>query len=105
MKNHTVLFHNIDLLPDNATVSEENTSAQRIQELRSFLEYAIHHELTPLQQETLHMFYAGGCNCTQIAKKRGVAVSTVSRSIARSHKRLRYLAKIRFPHLFLDKNR
>lgn len=46
-------------------------------------------ELTPIQRHDLEQYYFQGLSVTQIARQRGVHVSTVLRSIRRGENRLR----------------
>ena len=49
----------------------------------------IREELTPLQRETLLDFYFRELTISEIAQRRGVYKSTVTRTLARAEKRLR----------------
>ncbi len=46
-------------------------------------------ELTDLQRQTLTDYYFGGLNITEIAARRGVCKSTVSRTLRRAENTLR----------------
>lgn len=53
------------------------------------LEQALHHELTPLQRETILAYYVLQKNIPTIARERGVNKSTVCRTLQRGEARLR----------------
>ena len=53
------------------------------------LERALHHELTPLQRETILAYYVLQKNIPTIARERGVNKSTVCRTLQRGEARLR----------------
>ena len=67
---------------------QSGDNRDRIQRLLSNLPLAVRQELTPRQQEILHMHFTGGMSVTAIAKELGVNKSTVSRSLSRSMERL-----------------
>ena len=62
---------------------------QRLERLRRNLSVAVAEELTPRQQQLLHMFYYEGKNVTDIARELSVNKSTVSRTLHRAQERLR----------------
>ena len=64
------------------------TNEQEHSRLVRHLRRAITQELTPRQRETLVLYYSAGLSMTDIARHQGVTVSTVSRSLERSRKRL-----------------
>ena len=78
-----------------ASLGQSNSLAHN-RLLRS-LRRALREELTPRQLETVTLFFFQGLRMTEIAQIQGVAVSTVSRSLRRSCRRLekclRYGAK------------
>ena len=48
-------------------------------------------ELTPRQQEMLHLYYYEKLNMAQIAGRLGVNKSTVSRTLCRARRRLHHI--------------
>lgn len=62
---------------------------QRLDRLRRNLSVAVAEELTPRQQQLLHMFYYEGKSITGIAAELSVNKSTVSRTLHRAQARLR----------------
>lgn len=66
--------------------------AQRQRQLER-IQKVIRHELTPLQREALTDHYFNDLSISQIAQKRGVNKSTVSRTIHRAEVRLRRCLK------------
>lgn len=60
---------------------------------RQRVQRVIQEELTALQQETLLAYYIEDLNITQIAQRRGVHKSTVSRSLKRAEEKLRRYLK------------
>lgn len=65
---------------------------EQIERLRRNLKKVRRQELTPRQEEMIHLYYDLGLNMPQMARKLGVTKSTVSRTLARGKKRLkRYL--------------
>lgn len=69
------------------STSEDNH--QRMERLKRNLSIAVTEELTPRQQQLLHMFYYEGKNVTDIARELAVNKSTVSRTLHRARLRLR----------------
>lgn len=69
------------------STSEDNH--QRMERLKRNLSIAVTEELTPRQQQLLHMFYYEGKNVTDIARELAVNKSTVSRTLHRARARLR----------------
>ena len=53
----------------------------------------IEEELTPCQREVLIAYYIQDMNMVQIARERGVRVSTVSRTLHRAEEKLRRYLK------------
>lgn len=64
-----------------------NRLPKQIQKQR--IERVVREELTALQRETLIAYYFQGQNIPQIARKRGVCKSTVSRTLRRAEEMLR----------------
>ncbi len=56
---------------------------------RKRVQQVILQELTPIQRETLLAYYIEELNIVQIAQRRGVNKSTVSRTLKRAEKTLR----------------
>ena len=70
--------------------SEDNS--EQLSRLRRNMRLVRQRELTPRQQEMLHLYYDLGLTIPQIAKEKGLNKSTVSRTLARGRERLkRYL--------------
>ena len=70
--------------------SEDNS--EQLSRLRRNMRLVRERELTPRQQEMLHLYYDLGLTIPQIAKEKGLNKSTVSRTLARGRERLkRYL--------------
>jgi len=57
--------------------------------LKANLRRALMDELTPRQRQLVIMYFVEGWTMTEIAKKLGVNVSTVSRTVRRGKERLR----------------
>ena len=70
--------------------SEDNS--EQLSRLRRNMRRVRRQELTPRQEEMLHLYYDLGLTIPQIAKEKGLNTSTVSRTLARGRERLkRYL--------------
>lgn len=70
--------------------SEDNS--EQLDRLRRNMRRVRLQELTPRQQEMLHLYYDLGLTIPQIAREKGINKSTVSRTLARGRERLkRYL--------------
>ena len=70
--------------------SEDNS--EQLARLRRNMRQIRTRELTPRQQEMLHLYYDLGMSIPQIAREKGLNKSTVSRTLARGRERLkRYL--------------
>ena len=70
--------------------SEDNS--EQLARLRRNMRLIRERELTPRQQEMLHLYYDLGLSIPQIAREKGLNKSTVSRTLARGRERLkRYL--------------
>ena len=69
-------------------------NSQRRQRLLHNLSRAMTEELTPRQQEMLHLYYYEKLNMAQIAVRLGVNKSTVSRCLRRARQRL--YSRLRF---------
>lgn len=67
-------------------------NGEQMERLRRNLKKVRRQELTPRQEEMIHLYYDLGLNMPQVARQLGVTKSTVSRTLARGKKRLkRYL--------------
>ena len=66
-------------------------NSQRRQRLLHNLSRAMTEELTPRQQEMLHLYYYEKLNMAQIAGRLGVNKSTVSRTLCRARHRLHHI--------------
>ena len=67
-------------------------ASEQLSRLRRNMRLVRQRELTPRQQEMLHLYYDLGLTIPQIAKEKGLNKSTVSRTLARGRERLkRYL--------------
>lgn len=64
-------------------------NSERLARLRRQLRLARERELTARQRQFLDLYFDQGLTMTQIAADTGVAVSTVSRTLARAKRRLR----------------
>ena len=62
---------------------------ERLDRLARYLPVAIAEELTPRQQQLLHMFYYDGKSVSAIARELSVNKSTVTRTLQRAQDRLR----------------
>lgn len=71
--------------------SRPATNSQRRQRLLHNLSRAMTEELTPRQQEMLHLYYYEKLNMAQIAGRLGVNKSTVSRTLCRARHRLHHI--------------
>ena len=68
---------------------QQGDNSETLERLRRNLRKARTAELTPRQQELLHMHFDEGKSIRQIARELGVAPSTVSRTVNRAKDRLR----------------
>ena len=86
-----------DLLFDYAQLAEwrqgSGDNSQRLRRLRRRLPDAIA-ELTPRQQQMIHMQFQEGLSGPEIARRLGVNKSTVSRCLGRARRRL--YSRLRF---------
>lgn len=73
----------------------ENNEEQCSRLLRR-LRQARTQELTPRQQDFLHLYYEQGLSMQEIADLRGVHVSTVSRTLRRARERLHHVLQYVF---------
>ena len=83
-----------EFLGDLAVWERENSedNSEQLARLRRNMRRVREKELTPRQQEMLHLYYDLGLSIPQIARERGVHKSSVSRTLARARERLkRYL--------------
>ena len=68
---------------------QSDDNHQRLERLNRYLPLAVKEELTPRQQQVLHMFFYEEKNVTAIARELSVNKSTVSRTLHRAQERLR----------------
>ena len=83
-----------EVLGDMTVWEQENSedNSEQLARLRRNMRLVRERELTPRQQEMLHLYYDLGLTIPQIAKEKGLNKSTVSRTLARGRERLkRYL--------------
>ena len=79
---------------DLAAWERENSgdNSEQLSRLRRNMRLIRAQELTPRQEEMLHLYYDLGMSIPQIAREKGLNKSTVSRTLARARERLkRYL--------------
>lgn len=70
-----------------------DTNSKNLNAMKKALSKAIETELTDCQREIVNEYYFGGATVTEIAKRRGVSKSTVSRHLSRSRERLKSALK------------
>ena len=83
-----------EFLGDMTIWEQENSedNSEQLARLRRNMRLVRERELTPRQQEMLHLYYDLGLSIPQIAREKGLNKSTVSRTLARGRERLkRYL--------------
>ena len=83
-----------EFLGDLAAWERENSedNSEQLERLRRNLRRVRQQELTPRQQEMLHLYYDLGMSIPRIAREKGLNKSTVSRTLARGREKLkRYL--------------
>lgn len=81
-------------LGDLAAWERENSedNSEQLARLRRNMRRVREQELTPRQEEMLHLYYDLGMSIPRIAQEKGLNKSTVSRTLARGRERLkRYL--------------
>lgn len=71
------------------TREQQEDNHETIQRLRRNLRTARRDELTPRQAELLRLHFDEGLSIREIARRQGVAPSTVSRTLHRAQARLR----------------
>lgn len=71
------------------TREQQEDNHETIQRLRRNLRAARRDELTPRQAELLRLHFDEGLSVREIARRQGVAPSTVSRTLHRAQARLR----------------
>ena len=83
--------HNQMLLRDLMAWNRENgeDNSEQMERLRRNLRMARKAELTPRQEEFVHMYFDLGLSVTAIAKKEGIHKSSVSRTLKRARERLK----------------
>lgn len=83
-----------EFLGDLAVWERENgeDNSEQLLRLRRNMRRVRQRELTPRQEEMLHLYYDLGMSIPRIAQEKGLNKSTVSRTLARGRERLkRYL--------------
>ncbi len=70
-----------------------DTNSKNLNAMKKALSKAIETELTDRQREIVNEYYFGGATVTEIAKRRGISKSTVSRHLSRSRERLKSALK------------
>lgn len=70
-------------------ISEQNTNAREMTELKLALWRALHEDVTEKQRDYLLLYYGEGLNMNEIGERMGVDKSTVSRTIKRGEDKLR----------------
>jgi len=83
-----------EFLGDMAVWEMENSedNSEQLSRLRRNMRRVRKQELTPRQEEMLHLYYDLGLTISQIAREKGLNKSTVSRTLSRGRERLkRYL--------------
>lgn len=70
-----------------------DTNSKNLNAMKKALSKAIETELTDCQREIVNEYYFGGATVTEIAKRRGISKSTVSRHLSRSRERLKSALK------------
>ncbi len=83
-----------DLTAWNRAHSRDNS--EQIERLRRNMRRVRNAELTPRQEELLHLYYDQGLSMSQIAKQLYIDKSTVSRTLARGRKKLKRYLKYSF---------
>lgn len=79
-----LILADLQTLRDNT----HGDNSERLQRLYTHLPEAIRQELTPRQQEILHMRFTENMRIVEIAASLGVDKSTVSRTLSRATKKL-----------------
>lgn len=69
--------------------NNENTNAQYLKCLKACLKIAMEKEITPYQKEVLEDYYYQEKKMSEIAEKKGVNISTISRQIRRAKEIIR----------------
>ena len=69
--------------------NNENTNAQYLRCLKACLKIAMEKEITPYQKEVLEEYYYQNKMMLEIAKERGVNISTISRQIKQAKEIIR----------------
>lgn len=85
---------NNEVWGDLAAWEQESSgdNSEQLSRLRRNLRRVRAQELTPRQEEMLHLYYDLGMSIPQIAREKGLNKSSVSRALARGRERLkRYL--------------
>lgn len=85
---------NNEVWGDIAAWERENSgdNSEQLSRLRRNMRQIRVQELTPRQQEMLHLYYDLGMTIPRIAQEKGLNKSSVSRTLARARERLkRYL--------------
>lgn len=69
--------------------NQENTNAQYLRCLKECLKIAMEKEITPYQKEVLEDYYYQEKKMSEIAEKRGVGISVISRQIKAAKEKIR----------------
>ncbi len=77
-------------------IFERGTNSRQLEIMKSELKRAIQSELTDRQREMVTEFYFEGLSVTEIANRRGLSKSTVSRHLSRARERLKSALKYGF---------
>lgn len=80
--------YSMDMAQYMHQLSEENTNAPELEQLRRNLIRCVNEEVTPRQREYMHLYYVQRMSQPQIARTLGVDASTVSKTIKRGEQRL-----------------
>ena len=95
---HNWLLHDLIALKDWRE-SDGGDNSEILGRLKLNLKYALQHELTPKMRDYMLDYYVFGLDMGEIAKKRGVAKSSVSRGIKTARKNLLHVLRYTDPIL------
>ena len=84
-------------------ISEQNTNARELSEIKLALWRALHEDVTEKQRSYLLLYYGEGLNMNEIGARMGVDKSTVSRTIKRGEDRLRRCLRYGAKRFLLEK--
>lgn len=82
-----------DSTPWLADGFESGRDVRFAEKAKRLVKKVIETELTPLQRELVYEYYSGNLTVTEIAKKRGVNKSSVSRSLKAARERVGHALK------------